>query len=132
MKKIGILLITLLLVCGCGKKNDKGVEEPKTIDFEAKREELNNKLLEYGKLVYENDTWIYGDIEKGVYFMTLKEMSERNKYDISMFVNPETNKACDVEMTKIEFYIDGREGNKNTYHYNSVLDNQIVNLYRRE
>lgn len=122
MKKIGILLITLLLVCGCGKKNDKGVEEPKTIDFEAKREELNNKLLEYGKLVYENDTWIYGDIEKGVYFMTLKEMSERNKYDISMFVNPETNKACDVEMTKIEFYIDGREGNKNTYHYNPVLD----------
>lgn len=122
MKKIGIMLIMLLLVCGCGKKNDKGVEEPKTIDFESKREELNNKLLEYGKLVYENDTWIYGDIEKGVYFMTLKEMSERNKYDISMFVNPETNEACDVETTKIEFYIDGKDGNKNTYHYNPVLD----------
>ena len=49
-------------------------------------------------------------------------MSERNKYDISMFVNPETNKACDVEMTKIEFYIDGKDGNKNIYHYNPVLD----------
>lgn len=118
MKKISVLLLMFLLLCGCNNKKEK--TDP--IDLDAVKKELNNKLIEYGKLIYENDTWIYGDNEPGVYLMNLKEMSERNGYDISMFVNPETKETCNIEKTRIEFYIKGKTGDKNDYYFVPVLD----------
>jgi len=66
---------------------------------------MENQLIKYGELVYVNMQWINDDAEPTSSFMTLKELHEINEYDISMFINPLTNKQCDLEKTKIEFII---------------------------
>lgn len=125
MKKI-ILALLLIVLTGCSNDCPEcEVCEPCNNDEEilsAKAEELKNKLLEYGKLIYENDNWLNGNIEAGTYFMTLSEMSERNGYDISMFVNPITNETCDLENTRIEFIVESSTDTETQYSYNTVLD----------
>lgn len=124
-KKMLLCLCMMCLLTGCLKKDEKVEETP--IDesvklISEKKEELTNKLLEYGKMIYDNDYWLNGNIEPMVYYMTLSEMEERNKYDISMFYNPVTNKKCDKENTRIEFIVKEKTENKTKYEYNPVLD----------
>lgn len=120
MKKISLIILMIVLFAGCSstKEDTKPKEE-----LGYNKDVLEAKLLEYGKMVYDNDTWLKGGIEPLTYYMTLKEMSERNNYDISMFVNTKTKKPCDPENTKIEFIVSTqtKEGETN-YKYNPVLD----------
>lgn len=127
MKKIFIISICLIALAGCNKKEkkeevkvDETKEEEKIIA--SKKSELEEKLLEYGKLVYENDTWLNGGIEPFTYFMTLKEMNERNKYDINMFVNPVTGESCNLDNTRVEFIVKEKTTDKTIYEWNTVLD----------
>ena len=55
------------------------------------------------------------------YHMSLKEMQDINKYDISMFINPETGKQCDLEKTKIEFVVKSSTSTKTEYSFNPVV-----------
>lgn len=118
MKKYFVLIVIVLLMCGCGK-NESSVKE---VDYSSDIEAMRNKLIEYGKLIYENDVWIKGNVEPGVYFMTLTDMSEHNGYDISMFVNPKTKEVCDPILTRIEFIVSDKTTTEKTdYEFHPVL-----------
>ena len=124
MKKLLLIVIILLITAGCGKCEEcedcqKVLEEYK---IAISKETLENKLIEYGKLVYENDTWLKGGIEPRIYFMTLKELNERNGYDISMFVNPTSKEMCDLENTRIEFIVEEKTQGETIYKFNAKLD----------
>ncbi len=118
MKKALIVLVFILMLCGCQDKK----EENNNNDVDVKYEEMKDKLIEYGKLIYENDQWLKGGIEPGTYYMNLRDMSERNNYDISMFINPLSNEKCDVDETRIEFIVkDTTTDEKTDYEFNPVL-----------
>ena len=115
MKKFFVILCVLFLF-GCSK--NKLTDE----EINLKYNEMENQLIKYGELVYVNEQWINEDAEPTTSFMTLKEMSEINKYDISMFVNPVTNKKCDLDKTKIIFTIkDVSDLNNIIYEFEPVL-----------
>lgn len=124
MKKTLLIILILLFATGCGKCEtcedcNKVLEEYK---ITTSKEVLENKLIEYGKLVYENDTWLKGGIEPRTYFMTLKELNERNGYDISMFVNPISKEVCNLENTRIEFIVEEKTQGETKYKFNAKLD----------
>ena len=124
MKKVLLILITILLLTGCSSKNETTEEIITTkpvVDKKEKLTEAENILLNYGKLIYENDTWTKGNVQVMTYHMSLKEMQDINKYDISMFINPETGKQCDLEKTKIEFVVKSSTSTKTEYSFNPVV-----------
>lgn len=120
MKKIIIFGLFLLLV-GCQNmtpSNNKLSDD----EINLKYEEMKNKLIEYGKLVYENKQWLNEKSEIITTDMSLRDLSERNGYDISMFVNPETGKKCDLDNSKIEFIISNVDDLENIeYKFNPIL-----------
>lgn len=129
MKKIKIISIILIIIgfIGLGawliyKRTINKKEEHNLMLIENKKEELEEKLLEYGKLVYENDGWLNSELKEGTYYMTLKELNEKNGYDISMFTNPITNVECNKNKTRIEFVFEGLENEEFKYHYNTYLE----------
>jgi len=118
MKKYFIIFLLLFLLSGCDKKEQKIQEEN-----DNKYEQMQEKLIEYGKLVYENDQWLNQDVDTITSVMTLKDLYERNHYDISMFVNPVTGEQCDLEKTKIVFILSGKksDGTQN-YKFEPYVD----------
>jgi hypothetical protein len=116
MKKILICLIAIFLIAGCGQKEDAK-------NYDQEYQTMKEKLIEYGKLVYENYQWLNDETKNGTYPMTVKELGERNGYDISMFVNPETKKKCNLDKTRIEFIFNGKKADGTyDYKFNPVLD----------
>lgn len=108
-----------MLLCGCGNKD---IENLSKTDIELKYNEMKDKLIEYGKLVYENEQWLNDDAVEVDTMMQLKDLYERNGYDISMFKNPTTGKQCDLEKTMIEFIItDVSDLTNIKYEFNPVL-----------
>lgn len=125
MKKIILMLLIAMMLVGCSQKCPECSsceEQINNYKIEQKEKELKDKLIEYGKLVYENDNWLKSGIDAGTYLMTLNELSERNNYDISMFVNPITGAACDKEKTRIEFILKEKADGNPKYEFNPVLD----------
>ncbi len=107
------MLIPIILITGCLKKENK---------YDKEYNAMKEKLIEYGKLVYENYQWLNEETEEGTYFMLLSWLQENNKYDVSMFVNPKTKKPCDFEQTKIEFIYNGiNENGEYEYSFNPVI-----------
>lgn len=132
MKKgLLISLVCILLITGCNEKTNNSGDKDKNItpvvkkltqeEINLKYDEMKSKLIEYGKLIYENDTWTKGNVQVMTYHMSLKEMQDINKYDISMFINPETGKQCDLEKTKIEFVVKSSTSTKTEYSFNPVV-----------
>lgn len=111
MKKIIILITSLFLITGCNKECEVCYS-----DIKYTKEELENQLIVYGKYMYESDYWI-NKASKGTYYMTIKEMYEVNKYDITMFMDYN----CKLDTTKIEFIVKSEYPNFD-YEYNAVLD----------
>ena len=93
MKKgLLISLVCILLITGCNEKTNNNGDKDKNKtpvvkkltqeEINLKYDEMKSKLIEYGKLIYENDTWTKGNVQVMTYHMSLKEMKDINKYDI--------------------------------------------------
>jgi len=115
-------LLVVFLLCGCGNVEKIDSENLSKNEIELKYKEMENKLIEYGKLVYENEQWLNENAVEITTAMTLKDLSERNGYDITMFINPETKEKCNIDNTKIEFIInDVSDLNNIKYKFNPIL-----------
>ncbi|MCI7083713.1 MAG: hypothetical protein MR938_03315 [Tenericutes bacterium] len=122
MKKVLLILITILLLTGCSSKNETTEEIITTkpvVDKKEKLTEAENILLNYGKLIYETEEWQNINLEIKTYETTLKEMNEVNGFDISAFNN---YIKCDVDTTKIQYIVEGKEEGKLITRLNPVLD----------
>lgn len=122
MKKVLLILITILLLTGCSSKNETTEEIITTkpvVDKKEKLTEAENILLNYGKLIYETEEWKNVNLEIKTYETTLKEMNEVNGFDISAFNN---YIKCDVDTTKIQYIVEGKEEGKLITRLNPVLD----------
>ena len=122
MKKVLLILITILLLTGCSSKNETTEEIITTkpvVDKKEKLTEAENILLNYGKLIYETEEWQNIYLEIKTYETTLKEMNEVNGFDISAFNN---YIKCDVDTTKIQYIVEGKEEGKLITRLNPVLD----------
>lgn len=122
MKKVLLILITILLLTGCSSKNETTEEIITTkpvVDKKEKLTEAKNILLNYGKLIYETEEWQNVNLEIKTYETTLKEMNEVNGFDISAFNN---YIKCDVDTTKIQYIVEGKEEGKLITRLNPVLD----------
>ena len=125
MKKIFIVLCLTILLAGCTndceKCEVKECEKCETKECDEKltfnKTDLEETLVNYGNLIYNNKYWINDNTKAGTYSMTLKEMYEVNDYDISMFLD---NK-CKLNTTKIEFIV-SQVSPKFEYKFNPVLD----------
>ena len=122
MKKVLLILITILLLTGCSSKNETTEEIITTkpvVDKKEKLTEAENILLNYGKLIYETEEWQNINLEIKTYETTLKKMNEVNGFDISAFNN---YIKCDVDTTKIQYIVEGKEEGKLITRLNPVLD----------
>lgn len=125
MKKIFIVLCLAILLAGCTndceKCEVKECEKCETKECDEKltfnKTDLEETLVNYGNLIYNNKYWINDNTKAGTYSMTLKEMYEVNDYDISMFLD---NK-CKLNTTKIEFIV-SQVSPKFEYKFIPVLD----------
>ena len=112
------LIIFIKTDCNCDCKCD----ESNMTDTEILEEsymKLSTKLIEYLEDIYNNPQYMNGGLEPNTYIVTLGELKDKG-YDISMFVNPNTNKACDLEKTLGKFIILGEtEEGKTDFTYST-------------
>ena len=78
MKKI-ILIITLFLLYGCGKKDD--------IKKELSISEMNDILFEYGDKLYENEEYKNFDLVDGQYYISLSNLKIKYNYNVTILIN---------------------------------------------
>ena len=131
--KILYIFLFILVILGVGlivfvnRDCDCNCKEPEKTEQEILEEsykELNNKLIEYLEDIYNNDKYINGGVEPNTYIVTLKEFKDRG-YDISMFVNPSTGVACDLEKTFGRFIVIGEtENGKTDFTYSTSINCQ--------
>lgn len=131
MKKTILILVTLILLCGCTlntkitKEEQKDVKEEQkekkeeqkdaVIDEKSQMGQIFTKLNSYGNELYENKKYLeYYNKEDNTYFISLNELKELN-YDVSNFKN-ENGDECDMELSGIEFDIE----EKNDMKYNGA------------
>lgn len=102
-KEFILLLIILLTITGCNNNaNDN--------------EKLEAKLIEYGKSVFESDSF-QSDIENETIITMDLTAFEKIGKDISMFLN----KSCNKTETKVMLTITYDDDKKPTYIYNTNL-----------
>ena len=100
-KKIIVLTLIismLLLLCSCKKKENTIKELTIT--------EMNNILFKYADTIYENGDYKKFDKKDNQYFISLKDLSKKYKYNFDNFINKETHKECDKETSGIYFDTD--------------------------
>ncbi len=116
MKKLfAITLICLLVLSGCKKEENKEQTDTKKEEKTyLTRTEMNIKLTEYGKEIYNNKKYNIVEKKDGIYFLSLNTLKDKLGYDVSMILSPNTHKECDMEKSGIG--ID--EDNLKNYKYN--------------
>ncbi len=122
MKKILLILITVLLITSCSTKKETTEEiitTKRVVNKEEKLTEAENILLNYGKLIYETEEWQNINLEIKTYETSLREMNEVNGFDISAFND---YIKCDIDTTKIQYIVEGKEEEKLITRLNPVLD----------
>ena len=110
MKKI-ILIITLFLLYGCGKKDD--------IKKELSISEMNDILFEYGDKLYENEEYKNFDLVDGQYYISLSNLKIKYNYNFDNFINEKTHKVCNKETSGI--YFDVNNIRKLEYYKNPIV-----------
>lgn len=114
MKKIlTITLVCLLILSGCEKQETKPNETKEPEKKYLTKMKMNIKLTEYGKEIYKDEKYKIVEKKDGIYFLSLNTLKEKLGYDISMMVNPNTHKSCDMEKTGIGVDVD----NLKNYEY---------------
>ena len=116
VKKVLLYLVVIILFgftfyigysvkqCDC----DVLTEEEKQEKLEKEtNKKLGSILIEYFNKEYE-DKLKNAEFKVGVYKFTLKEFKEKG-HDISMFVNSETKKQCDLEDTYLKLSVLGKD-----------------------
>ena len=98
MKKIILIISMLLPLCSCKKKENTIKELTIT--------EMNNILFKYADTIYENGDYKKFDKKDNQYFISLKDLSKKYKYNFDNFINKETHKECDKETSGIYFDTD--------------------------
>lgn len=98
MKKIILIISMLLLLCSCKKKENTIKELTIT--------EMNNILFKYADTIYENGDYEKFDKKDNQYFISLKDLSKKYKYNFDNFINKDTHKECDKETSGIYFDTD--------------------------
>lgn len=93
MKKIILIIFIALLIVGCDKLNNKQMKE------------LEEKLMIQAKEIFETELWTNGGIKVATYTLTLRDLKEKMKKDISEFKNPNTNEVCNIDKSKIDFIV---------------------------
>lgn len=112
MKKT-ILIATLFLLCGCGKKDD--------IKNELSISEMNDILFEYGDTLYKNEEYKNFDFVDGQYYISLSDLKIKYNYNFDNFINEETHIVCNKETSGI--YFDVNNVRKLEYYkYPIVID----------
>lgn len=92
MKKILLIVLIVFLVVGCDSS-------------EKLNNELEKKLMNQAKEIFETDAWTKGGINVGTYTLTLRDLKEDMKLDISEYKNSNTDEACDIDKSKIDFIV---------------------------
>lgn len=67
-----IIICSCLLLLGCQDNNNNGLTDK---EIKLKYEEMKDKLIEYGKLVYENEQWLNKNSKVVRTYMTLRDLS---------------------------------------------------------
>ena len=110
MKKIVIIICSLLLLVGCNKKEIENPNTPNETEEHVidpnylTKEKISMQLYNYGIEVYENKLYESFDKVDGKYYVSIKDLKEKYNYDTSMFVNDVSKNECDQEKTGI--YVD--------------------------
>ncbi len=111
-KVLLIFLISILLLSGCKKKDDnKKDETPEKIDYNALQiyhdvknvDEYRTALNGIVQQIIENNQYKEYETEKGVYIITLKQMSDELKYDTSLL---DTYQGIPCDKDKVSVRID--------------------------
>ena len=107
MKKIVIIICSLLLLVGCNKKEIENPNTPNETEEHVidpnylTKEKISMQLYNYGIEVYENKLYESFDKVDGKYYVSIKDLKEKYNYDTSMFVNDVSKNECDQEKTGI-------------------------------
>ena len=110
-KVVSIFLIMLFILSGC---TNKVVED--------KMETLKKDLNEKAKEIFGTDEWTKGGVKEGTYTVTLRDIKEKMNKDVSEYKNPDTNKECDLDKTKIDFIVSTqKEEGKTNYKIKITL-----------
>lgn len=114
MKKLLLVCLFLTILTGCQNKDENVLdfneslnnnEDYENIDINARYNLMNEQLISYGKLIFENDEWLNINAKPVTMFVSLTELSEKFNYDVSMFFDPETGVSCNFDNSGIEFII---------------------------
>jgi hypothetical protein len=117
MKKI-VLIVFLIFVVGCEYTNPKDNTNENNSDINnvcLTEEELDFALFNYAVEIYTSKSYNQSQysVSKGGYVISLKDLKEMYKKDISMFCNINTQAQCDVD--KSEIFIDKENKYNNDY-----------------
>ena len=114
MKKVLIILFSLILVVGCGKNNNQNIVNP-TPNTEPKQEKVyytedqaQTRLKEIAEDIYKNQRYLSYTKEDGKYFIPLKELKSSLGYDTKEIDNIE-GLICDENETGVSIDIDNPE-----------------------
>lgn len=123
MKKILIILFTVMMIIGCTNK-----EETLKKEYELKYSQMEEKLMEIGKTTFENDSWLNDEtlpidemtsqiVPSVEIFIKLSTLTSNEGYDTSIFINPKTNEKCDFEKSGIKLVFNGKNSETGKYDY---------------
>ena len=116
MKKVIILFVALILLTGCKECKKCTPCEKCETETKVTHEELKDILISYGYYVYQDGIFAKDSGNIKTYEINIKDLYERNKYDIIPFIR----NNCKLETTKIEFTISSLE--PLVFEYNPILD----------
>ena len=79
MRKIFLACLCCLVLVGCQKNQIFDYKELTDEEINIKYQEMKDKLIEYGKLIYENEQWLNDNSKIVTTYMTLKDLSKKNE-----------------------------------------------------
>lgn len=137
MKKKYVFLVGILVILICflvvkyifvnvNSNNEKKEEKTEVEIVREFYDDLNSKFFDYMLEIYSDEKYISGDLEQTTYITTLRDLDNMGK-DISMFLEPNLTKSCDLDGTygEAKFIGKGDDG-LNEFEYTVTLGCKIM------